>query len=199
MMQEGILFIVSGPSGSGKTTLVRRVIKMIENLRFSVSYTTRLQRPDEVEGTDYRFISENEFDEMITNNRFAEWALVHGHRYGTPIEELEKIRSSGVDLLLDIDTQGAKSIRGKYSSGIYIFITPSSIDVLRERLIKRHGEGIAEIERRIEDSKNEMDEIQSYDYIIINDTIDEALNRLKAVIVAERCRTNRVLKSLNHF
>src|SRR3990170_6468844 len=123
-MREAITFVVSGPSGSGKTTLTRRVIKMVENLRCSVSFTTRLPRPDEVDGIDYRFISENEFDEMAKNKMFAEWAIVHGHRYGTPIEELERMRSSGVDLLLDIDTQGAKSIKKKYDSGVYIFVMP---------------------------------------------------------------------------
>ncbi|MGH7909128.1 MAG: guanylate kinase [Thermodesulfobacteriota bacterium] len=195
-MREAIIFVVSGPSGSGKTTLTRRVIKMVENLRFSVSFTTRLPRPDEVDGIDYRFISENEFDEMVKNNRFAEWAIVHGYHYGTPIEELEKMRSSGVDLLLDIDTQGAKSIRNLYGSGVYIFVTTSSFEVLKERLIKRHGEGMVEITRRIEDSRNEMDEIKSYDYIIINDSIDEALDKLTAVIIAERCKRERVLDLL---
>ena len=198
-MREAIIFVVSGPSGSGKTTLTRRVIKMVENLRFSVSFTTRLPRPDEVDGIDYRFISDHEFDEMVKNKRVAEWAIVHGHRYGTPIEELEKMRSSGVDLLLDIDTQGAKSIRNLYGSGVYIFVTTSSLEVLKERLIKRHAEGMVEIARRIEDSRNEMDEIKSYDYIIINDSIDEAIEKLKAVIIAERCKRERVLNSIKKF
>ncbi len=195
-MREAIIFVVSGPSGSGKTTLTRRVIKMVENLRFSVSFTTRLPRPDEADGIDYRFISENEFDEMVKSKRFAEWAIVHGYHYGTPIEELERMRSSGVDLLLDIDTQGAKSIRNLYGSGVYIFVTTSSLEVLKERLIKRHGEEMVEIARRIEDSRNEIDEINSYDYVIINDSVDEAVTKLKAIIVAERCKRERVLESL---
>jgi len=195
-MREAITFVVSGPSGSGKTTLTRRVIKMVENLRCSVSFTTRPPRPDEVDGIDYRFISENEFDEMAKNKMFAEWAIVHSHRYGTPIEEIERMRSSGVDLLLDIDTQGAKSIRNLYGSGVYIFVTTSSLEVLKERLIKRHGEGMVEVTRRIEDSRNEMEGIKSYDYIIINDSIDEAVMKLKAVIIAERCRRERVLESV---
>src|ERR1700741_3776053 len=122
-MREGILFIVSGPSGSGKTTLTKGVIKMVDNLRFSVSCTTRHPRPDEVDGVDYRFISEREFKEMIQNNRFAEWALVHDHLYGTPIEELQRTKSSGIDLLLDIDIQGARGIKNRYGSGVYIFVT----------------------------------------------------------------------------
>jgi guanylate kinase len=195
-MQEGILFIVSGPSGSGKTTLTRGVIKMIDNLRFSVSCTTRHLRPGEVDGVDYRFISEREFKEMIQSNKFAEWALVHGHLYGTPIEELQRAKSSGIDLLLDIDTQGARGIKNRYGSGVYIFVTPSSLDVLKERLIKRKGEGMVEITRRLEGAKREMEEIHSYDYIIINDSLDEALENLAAVIRAERCKRERILKSL---
>ncbi len=198
-MREGILFIISGPSGSGKTTLTKRVIETVDGLKFSVSCTTRPPRLGELDGVDYRFISENEFQEMLKNEKFAEWAQVHGHHYGTPVEEIERTRSSGVDLLLDIDTQGARNIRGKYSSSVYIFITPSSLNVLRERLIKRHEEGTLEIARRIEDSRKEMDEINSYDYIIINDTIYEALDRLRAVIVAERCKREMVLKSLKGF
>ncbi len=195
-MREAIIFVVSGPSGSGKTTLTRRVIKMVENLRFSVSFTTRLPRPDEVDGIDYRFISENEFDEMVKNKRFAEWAIVHGYHYGTPIEELERMRSSGVDLLLDIDSQGAKSIRNNYGSGVYIFVIPPSPRVLIERLITREGDTTDEVVRRILDSNDEMEGIHSYDYIIINDSVDEAVMKLKAVIDAERCKRERVLESL---
>ncbi|KRT65486.1 MAG: gmk, guanylate kinase, guanylate kinase [Candidatus Dadabacteria bacterium CSP1-2] len=193
-MREGIIFVVSGPSGSGKTTLTRRVIKMVENLSFSVSFTTRQQRPGEVDGIDYRFISENEFDEMVKSNRFAEWAQVHDHRYGTPVEEIDRIRTSGVDLLLDIDSQGAKSIRKRCDSGVYIFIIPPTFDVLKDRIMRREGERTDEVARRIEDSINEMEEIHSYDYIIINDSLDEAVNKLKAVIIAERCKRERVLK-----
>jgi guanylate kinase len=198
-MREGIIFIVSGPSGSGKTTLARRVIKVVENLRFSVSYTTRQPRRDEIDGIDYRFISESEFDGMVKNKRFVEWAIVHGHRYGTSIGEIKRMKSTGVDLLLDIDTQGARIIRNKFSSGVYIFIMPPSGNILIERLLRREGDRTVETVRRILDSRKEMDEINSYDYIIINDNVDEALSRLKAVIVAERCKRERVLKSLKDF
>jgi guanylate kinase len=197
-MREGILFIVSGPSGSGKTTLIKRVIKMVDNLKFSVSCTTRPPRPGEVDGVDYRFISEKEFEEMVEDNGFAEWAIVHGYRYGTPVEGLERAKSSGIDLILDIDVRGARSIRNKYGSGVYIFVTPSSLDVLRERLIKRRGEGMDEILKRVEGAKKEMEEIHLYDYIIINDSVDEAIKNLSAVILAERCKRERVLRSLKN-
>ncbi len=195
-MQEGTLFVVSGPSGSGKTTLTRRVVRMVNNLRFSVSCTTREQRPGEVDGADYRFISRGRFEEMVQNKMFAEWALVHGHLYGTPIEELKMAQPSGSDLLLDIDTQGARSIKNKCDSGVYIFITPSSLDLLKERLINRKGEGMIEIAGRLENAEKQMEEIHSYDYIIINDSLEESVENLAAVIRAERCKKERVLKSL---
>jgi guanylate kinase len=195
-MREGILFIVSGPSGSGKTTLVKQVIHKIENIKFTVSFTTRKKRPGEVEGVDYRFVSEGDFQDMVKSGRFAEWAVVHGKHYGTPATELEQAKESGIDLLLDIDVQGARSVRNKYSSGVYIFVTPSSLDALRERLVKRKSDDMSEIKKRLEDAKGEMEEAKFYDYIIINDSLDEAIRNLTAVILAERCRKERVLGQL---
>jgi guanylate kinase len=194
-MREGIIFIVSGPSGSGKTTLTKRVVKMTDNLRFSVSYTTRRPRPNEIDGVDYRFISKKEFENMIQNGQFVEWATVHGNLYGTPIEELERARSSGIDLILDIDVQGARSIKDKYYLGVYIFITPSSVGVLKDRLLERK-EGMAEITKRLENARKEMEEIHLYDYIIINDSVDDAVENLASVIRAERCKKERVIGSL---
>jgi guanylate kinase len=193
-MREGMLFIVSGPSGSGKTTLTKLLIKRVEDLRFAVSYTTRKQRPGEVDGVDYRFVSEPEFEAMIESKRFAEWAVVHGKRYGTPMEELERAKSLGIDLILDLDVQGARYIRNKYGLGVYIFVVPSSFDILKERLIKRQSEEKFEILKRLEDAKKEMEEIQMYDYIIINDSLDEALQNLAGVVLAERCKKDRVLE-----
>jgi guanylate kinase len=195
-MREGILFIVSGPSGSGKTTLVKEVIQKVANVKFSVSCTTRKKRPGEVEGVDYRFVSEDEFQDMAKNGRFAEWAVVHGKHYGTPAAELEQAKKSGIDLLLDIDVQGARSVRNKYSSGVYIFVTPSSLDALRERLVKRMSDDMSEIKKRLDDAKGEMEEAKFYDYIIINDSLDEAIRNLTAIILAERCRKDRVLGQL---
>lgn len=198
IMREGILFIVSGPSGSGKTTLTKHLIKRFSDLQFAVSCTTRRQRPGEVDGVDYRFVSDKEFEEMIHGNRFAEWAIVHGKRYGTPIEELERAKSSGVDLILDLDVQGARSIRNKYGLGVYIFVVPSSFDILKKRLIQRQSEEKFEIIKRLEDAKKEMEEIKLYDYIIINDSLDEALENLAAVVLAERCKKDRVLELIKN-
>jgi guanylate kinase len=194
-MREGILFIVSGPSGSGKTTLTKRVTQAIDNLRFSVSCTTRRPRPKEIDGVDYRFISKEQFEDMVQNGKFLERATVHGNLYGTPIEELERAKSLGIDLILDIDVQGAKSITNQYGSGVYIFITQSSVNVLKDRLVKRK-EGMAEITKRLENALEEMEEMHHYDYIIINDSVDDAVENLASVIRAERCKRERVIKSL---
>jgi guanylate kinase len=197
-MREGILFIVSGPSGSGKTTLTKRVTQTIDNLRFSVSCTTRHPRPKERDGVDYRFISKVQFEDMGRNGKFLEWATVHGNLYGTPIEGLERAKSLGIDLILDIDVQGAKSIKNKYGLGVYIFITPSSVNVLKDRLVKRK-EGMAEITKRLENALEEMREMHHYDYIIINDSVGDAVKNLASVIRAERCKRERVIKSLERF
>ncbi len=194
-MREGILFIVSGPSGSGKTTLTKCVTQAIDNLRFSVSCTTRHPRPKEIDGVDYRFISKEQFEDMVRNGKFLERATVHGNLYGTPIEELERAKSLGIDLILDIDVQGARSIKNQYGSGVYIFITPSSVNVLKDRLVERK-EGMAEITKRLENALEEMEEMHHYDYIIINDSVDDAVENLASVIRAERCKRERVIKSL---
>ena len=197
-MREGIIFIVSGPSGSGKTTLTKRVTQAIDNLRFSVSCTTRSPRPEEIDGVDYRFISKEQFEDMVRNGKFVEWATVHGNLYGTPIEELERAKSSGIDLILDIDAQGTRSIKDKYGSGVYIFVTPSSIGVLKGRLVERK-EAMAEITKRLENARKEMEEIHLYDYIIINDSVNDAVENLASVIRAERCKRERVIRSLERW
>jgi len=188
-------FIVSGPSGSGKTTLSKNVIERLDNLKFVVSYTTRRQREGEIDCIDYKFVTDEDFDQLIENDSLSEWALVHGNRYGTPVEYIERAESSGVDLIFDIDVQGASSLRTKFSEGIYIFVIPSSLDILKQRLIERKTEGIAEIDKRLDDAKKEMNEIRNYDYIIINDSLNEAIEHLSAIIVAERCRRERILNS----
>ncbi|MFI5323053.1 MAG: guanylate kinase, partial [Thermodesulfobacteriota bacterium] len=183
-MTKGTIFIISGPSGSGKTTLVKEILGgcSMSNLRFSVSYTTREPRDGEVNGEDYVFVTDKEFRAMIEKGGFAEYAKVHNHLYGTPIAELEQAIASGLDLILDIDVQGAEQIRQKYGSGVYCFVLPSSFDILRERLIERKSENPGEIERRLSDALKEMEGVENYDYIIINDELDEAVECLASVI-----------------
>lgn len=192
-MREGIIFIISGPSGGGKTTLVKEVLVRTDNLEFSVSCTTRAPRKGETEGEDYRFVSEREFKNMVREGEFAEYAEVHGQFYGTPIAELERARKAGIDLVLDIDVQGARQIRDKYEGGVYCFVLPSSFRILKERLMERASEKGTEIEKRLADARHEIEDIDYYDYIIVNDSLDEAIKSLMSVIHAARCEHERAM------
>ncbi len=195
-MKEGILFVISGPSGSGKTTLSREVIKRLGNLQFSVSYTTRKPRKGEIDGKDYHFISEDIFKEMVEGDKFAEYALVHGNYYGTPLDEIDKAKNSGTDLVLDIDVNGASQLRGRYDSGVHCFVIPSSFELLKERLTARSSDADRQIEKRLADSKREIEEMKYYDYIIINDEFETAVGNLAAVIMSARCEKQRVINSV---
>ena len=192
-MREGNIFIVSGPSGGGKTTLVRKVLETINNLRFSVSCTTRKPRAGEVDGKDYAFITDEEFGKMVSEGRFAEYASVHGHMYGTPLSELENAARSGIDLILDIDVQGARQIKDRFGSGVYCFVLPSSFEILESRLRERGSEKKGEMEKRLSDARQEMEEIDSYDYIIVNDDLDLAAECLTSIIISSRCGREKSL------
>ncbi|MEE9176005.1 MAG: guanylate kinase [Thermodesulfobacteriota bacterium] len=197
-MIQGISFIVSGPSGGGKTTLAKGVLDKLDNLRFSVSYTTREPRDGEIDGRDYRFISEAEFQKMVQKKRFIEHALVHGNYYGTPLDEFENARTSGVDLLLDIDVQGASQLRKGYPSAVFCFVLPPSFEILKERLIERNSDRDNDINKRLIRAKEETEELNSenYDYIIVNDNIDQALERLSSIIVSTRCESKRLVEKV---
>lgn len=194
MKREGILYIISAPSGAGKTTLCKEVIDIFPNLRHSVSYTTRSPRPGEVHGQDYFFAAPAEFERMIAAGEFAEWAEVHGNRYGTALKTLEEYRKCGVDVILDIDCQGAQQLKERYHGGVYIFILPPSFQELRRRLDCRSADSVEVIERRIQGAAWEIKESRWYDYIIINDVFSKAVEELKSVLIAESCRTGRVLE-----
>lgn len=186
-MREGNIFIVSGPSGGGKTTLVRKVLESMNNVRFSVSCTTRKPRAGEANGKDYIFVSDDEFGKLAGEGKFAEYAKVHGHMYGTPLSELENAAKSGVDLILDIDVQGARLIRQRFGSGVYCFVLPSSFEILKRRLMERGSEDKGEMEKRLSGARQEMEDLDSYDYIIINDDLDRAAECLSSVIISTRC------------
>ena len=197
-MIQGISFIVSGPSGGGKTTLAKGVLDKLDNLRFSVSCTTREPRDGEIDGRDYRFISEAEFQKMVQEERFIEHALVHGNYYGTPLDEFENARTSGVDLLLDIDVQGASQLRKGYPSAVFCFVLPPSFEILKERLIERSSDRDNDIDKRLIRAKEETEELNSenYDYIIVNDNIDQALERFSSIIVSTRCESKRLVEKV---
>jgi guanylate kinase len=196
MKREGILFIISAPSGAGKTTLCKEVVDIFPNLRHSVSYTTRPSRTGEINGRDYFFVSPAEFDRMVAAGEFAEWAEVHGNRYGTAIKTLDEFRAQGIDVILDIDCQGARQLKERYGEGVFIFILPPSFNELRRRLDVRNSDSAEVKERRIQGASAEIKESRWYDYIIVNDLYSKAVEELKSVLIAEQCRTARVLDAV---
>lgn len=197
MKRDGILFIISAPSGAGKTTLCKEVIDIFPGVRHSVSFTTRQARPGEVDARDYFFVSLETFKQKVAEGEFAEWAEVHGNLYGTAISTLEEYRGNGVDVILDIDCQGASQLKQRFAGGVFIFILPPSYNELRRRLDHRNSDSEAVIERRIQNAVAEIRESRWYDYIIVNDDFSQALGELKSIIYAERCRTERILESVS--
>lgn len=190
-MRKGILFVVSGPSGVGKTSMIKSILSSIKDAVFSVSCTTRPKRPGEVDGKDYFFVSEEEFKKMIEKDEFLEWARVHGYLYGTPKKFVEDNVSKGKDVILDIDVQGALSVKKKVKEAVYIFIAPPSMEDLRERLEKRKTEDREVIERRLEDARWELQLIEEFDYLIVNRDLMEAINDLKSIMRSEKLKTIR--------
>lgn len=184
----GLIFIISAPSGTGKTTLVKEVMHRLPGLRFSVSCTTRLPRPNEKEGEDYHFVSHSTFQKMVEENEFLEWAEVLGNRYGTPRPDLKKLESEEMDLVLDIDTQGAKKVMKEMVQPVSIYFLPPSLKVLRERLINRGVDSLEMIKFRLSNARRDMEEAHGYHYVLINDKIEDAVEKLRCIIVAERCR-----------
>ena len=189
----GLIFIISAPSGTGKTTLVREVIQQLPGLQFSVSFTTRLPRPNEKEGEDYHFVSHSFFQKMVKKKEFLEWAEVLGNRYGTPRPDLKKLKSEGIDFILDIDTQGAKKVMKEIDQPVLIYLLPPSLKILRERLINRGVDSLEMVKFRLSNARRDMEEAYGYHYVIINDSIEDAIEKLKSIIIAERCRRDKKL------
>jgi guanylate kinase len=190
--KRGELFIVSAPSGAGKTTICNMVCRNVPGLKFSVSYTTRKKRRGEKNNVHYTFVSESEFKKMIKKGEFAEWAVVHGNHYGTSIKRLEDMLNKGYDVILDIDTQGARQMKRYYRDAVYIFIMPPSIKALKERLSSRSSETAKEIARRLERAREELVSFKDYDYIIINKDLKTAVREMESIILARRLRIQRV-------
>ncbi len=189
--ERGLVFVISAPSGTGKTTLVRGVMKQIPALRFSVSYTTRSPRANEREGEDYYFVSLSLFQKMVEKGEFLEWAEVLGNRYGTALESVNRLASKGIDIILDIDTQGAKKVMEKVDQAVLIYILPPSLNVLQERLVKRGLDSPEIIRLRLANARRDIEEAHWYHYLIVNERIEDAIEKLKAIIIAERCRRGK--------
>lgn len=188
---SGILFIISAPSGSGKTTLTNELLTLVPGLQFSISYTTRPPRGSEQSGREYFFVSREEFEEMIRRGEFLEYACVFGHYYGTARRFLDDARNSGRDLVLDIDVQGAAQV-AKMPEAVSIFILPPSREVLEFRLRNRshteHMDSEEVIRRRLEGARKEIENYRNYDYIIVNDRLEQSIAQLKAIVAAERLK-----------
>ncbi len=192
-MDRGDLFVVSAPSGAGKTTLCSMLVNEIDNIVFSVSHTTRPPRPGEVDGKDYHFVSEQEFERLVAEDAFLEWARVHGNFYGTHRGQVMEKLAQGLDVILDIDVQGAKQVKKKLPAAITIFILPPSWHVLEERLRKRGSEDADKIKLRLQNAMKEIEEVTNYHYTVVNDELHEAFLELKTIVLAERSKTRRVL------
>jgi guanylate kinase len=192
MKHRGLLFVVSAPSGAGKTTLCKEVVSAVPGLRHSISYTTRQPRPGEIHGREYFFVDEVEFQRMVQSNEFAEWARVYGHFYGTHRQALKQMMDKGIDVLLEIDIQGALQMKKKFDDAVYIYILPPSIEALRARLLQRAGDSEEEINRRLQKAREELWSYREYYYIVKNDDMKQALKELEAIILAERIKTKRL-------
>jgi guanylate kinase len=188
---RGTLFVVSSPSGGGKGTIIRHVLDVVQNLRYSVSYTTRAPRLGEANGREYFFVNRDTFDEMVAAGEFLEWACVHGNFYGTAKNQIIEDTAAGADIILEVDVQGAASVRQLLMDSVSIFILPPSYDVLRQRLIARGTDSPEELELRLRNAPEELKQYSAFDYVIINDEIDRAVGQLASIIYAERARCMR--------
>jgi guanylate kinase len=190
-----MLFVISGPSGCGKSTLIRKVRRSLGDLGFSVSRTTRPPRPSEKDGVDYQFVTVQAFERMVRENRFIEWARVHGHLYGTSRAEVERKGRRG-DVVLDIDVQGARQVRSRLPGAVFIFIMPPVAGELRRRIRRRGEDGPEDVERRLRNARAEIEAYDEFDFVVVNDDLDRAAADLKAVIVASRHKAGAMAGAL---
>ena len=190
--RRGTLFVVSAPSGAGKTTLVERLAERTAHLKMSRSYTSRAARQGEADGVDYNFVTRVHFEGMIAAGEFLEWAEVFGNLYGTCAADTERMLAAGDDVVLVIDVQGARKVRSLGLPAITVFVMPPSADVLEQRLRGRSKDSEADIQRRLQVARQEVASFTEYDFIVVNDRIEAAVERLQTVVLAERSRLNRM-------
>jgi guanylate kinase len=188
---RGILFIISSPSGGGKGTLIREVLRTVPNIGYSVSFTTRAKRDGEVHGNDYFFVKQPEFETLIEQDEFLEYASVHGNFYGTSRTQVEWEIGAGRDVILEIDVQGAESIRRLMPEAVAVFILPPSFEVLQNRLTTRQTESEKDLALRLYNARVEVSHYKEFDYIVVNDDVVQATQDLQSIIYAERVRLKR--------
>lgn len=191
-MSRGNLFIISAPSGAGKSTILKKLLAAVDNLAFSVSHTTRAPRPGESNGREYHFVDRATFEGMREEQAFLEWAEVHGNFYGTSRADIETQQAQGLDVFLDIDVQGAHQLQEQRLPGVvFLFIAPPSLVELEKRLRGRGTDPEETVQLRLSNARREMEDAGRYDYLVINDQLDEAVEVLRAVVIAERCKARR--------
>ncbi len=197
--KRGILFVLSGPSGAGKGTVCQALMARQPDLSLSVSATTRLPREGEQHGVNYFFKSPEEFHAMIAYNQLLEWAEVYGNFYGTPRNFVEEKLERGVDVLLEIDIQGAMQVRHTYPEGVFIFLIPPSATELKSRILGRGSETDESFQRRFGAARHELQRMKEYNYVVVNDVVDSACVRIEAIIRAEHCSVHRNLELLSEW
>lgn len=193
---KGRLLVVSGPSGAGKGSISKRIVEEVDDLIYSISMTTRTPRPDEINGKNYYFVTHAQFEQTIKENGFLEYAKVYGEFYGTPKAKVIELLEEGKDVVLEIDIQGAMNIRKSYPKGVLIFILPPSMTELRKRITGRGSETKGDIELRLGEALKEIAYIDKYDYCVVNGDLDEAVSRVKSIIIAEHSRVEEDIYEL---
>ncbi|MBR7024634.1 MAG: guanylate kinase [Selenomonadaceae bacterium] len=196
-MARGLLIVISGASGTGKGTVCKKLLNDLPAVSYSVSATTRTPRPGEVDGKEYYFLKVDEFKTWIAEEKFLEYAEVYGNFYGTPLNKIEERLNRGEDILLEIDVQGALNVKKKCPEGIYIFLLPPSLEELKNRIEGRGTESPESLARRLKNAVAEIKIGLQYDYVVVNDTIDDAAARIKSILSAERCKVSRNLDKFN--
>lgn len=191
MKRKGCLIVVSGPSGTGKGTVCSALLEKYKEIAYSISATTRQPRTGEVDGVNYYFLAKNVFEKMIEDGELLEWAEVYGNYYGTPLKKIQERLADGQDILLEIDTQGAMSVKEKFPDEIYIYIMPPSLKELERRLKTRGTDSAESIERRLKSAAGEMEIAERYNYIVVNEQVEQAVEQIAAIVDAEHCRVGR--------
>ena len=195
-MEKGDVIVISAPSGSGKTTICRMLAKRLDNMELSISYTTRPRKQGEVNGADYYFIKKEKFDKMVNSREFLEFASVYGQQYGTSREAVRSIVSRGKDAVLEIDVQGGKKVKKELPEAILVAVFPPDRRSLEKRLIGRGRDSIEEVKARLQAADDEARELLSYDYLVVNDDLEEAVSRVESIVRAARLRRKRTFDRL---
>ena len=191
--ENGLLIVISGPSGCGKSTLVQMLLKKRDNIILSISDTTRSPRGEEKDGVDYNFITPDKFKENIKKDKYLEYAMVYTDKYyGTPVDFVDKNLNKGTDVILEIDIEGARKVNEKRKDAVFIFVMPPSMKVLKERLVNRKTETKEQVIERFKTAYKEINEVSKYNYVIVNDNLDDALDKMNSIITCEKCRVDRI-------